>query len=548
MSKFIIITGGVVSGLGKGITLASIGLLLKSAGLSVDAVKFDPYLNIDPGTMSPFEHGEVYVLEDGSETDLDLGHYERFLDVNLTTNSSVTAGKIYDKILAKERDGDYLGKNVQLIPHVTNYIKECFVQGLGSDVRLIEVGGSTGDMEAEIFLESYRQFRREHRQNVLHIHLGYVPYLDCSGEFKSKPLQNSVRELLRVGLQPDIIVARYTPEGEQHVPVEILNKIALFGNLPSSAVIALPDFSSIYEVPKYLSGTPMVQNLQTFLGQEIKPKLSDFFEKTGKVQNPTQKIIIVIVGKYAAKLGDADYSLQQSIKIAAFSSGVEVETLLLDAEKFENSTIKDLEWDKLKSCDAIIVPGGFGKRGMEGKIKVAQYARENKIPYLGICLGLQMAAIEFARNVLNMDAYTSEMFDSRADMTGKEIVIDYIPEQLGIHKKGGTMRLGGYSCDLVPGTLAVKLYGKTSTMERHRHRLEVQATYIQAFEQHGFKVSGKHELKVANKESENFLVEIMELDQNIHPFYMGIQSHPEFLSRPNYPHPLFKGLIEACKK
>jgi CTP synthase len=548
MSKYIIVTGGVVSGLGKGITAASIGLLLKSSGVTADAVKFDPYLNIDPGTMSPFEHGEVYVLDDSSETDLDLGHYERFLDVNLTQNSSVTAGKIYNQILERERDGVYLGKNVQLIPHVTNYIKECFQREVKTDVRIIEIGGSTGDMEAEIFLESYRQFRREHRTDVLHIHLGYVPYLDCSGEYKSKPLQNSIRELLRAGLQPDIIVARYAEENGEVVSNDILNKIALFSNLPTDAVIPLPDFNSIYEVPRYLASTSILNQLSNFVGKNLEPKLSEFFEKAGSVEKTNQSVRIGIVGKYGSKLGDADYSLQQSIKIAGFASNVNIEIDLLNAEKFEKTEAEEsVEWAKLKACDGIIVPGGFGKRGMEGKINAAKYARENKIPYLGICLGLQMAVVEFARNVLNLNAFTSEMFENRDELEGKDILIDFIPEQLQIHKKGGTMRLGGYDCEILPSTLASQLYSKKEIRERHRHRLEVQAKYIAQMEENGFKVSGRHNFKTVENE-DSYLVEIMELDQNIHPFYIGIQSHPEFLSRPNNPHPLFKGLIEASKK
>jgi len=544
------VTGGVVSGLGKGITAASIGLILKSSGLSVDAVKFDPYLNVDPGTMSPYEHGEVYVLKDGSETDLDLGHYERFLNVNLTGISSVTAGKIYTHILDREREGQFLGKNVQLIPHVTNYIKECFARDSSCDVRIIEIGGSTGDFEGEVFLESFRQFRRENKGQVLHVHLGYVPFLKCSGEYKSKPLQTSIRELLKSGLQPDIVVARYSIENGIDLDQSILDKIALFSNLGNENVIALPDLENIYKVPLYLLSNSNIQNsLQTYLKTELQPVLPDFFKK---IQNPLKfKVKIGIVAKYN-KLLDSYLSIIEALKIAGVELNSEVEIIVLDAEALEK---KDPEvWDNLKNVQGIIVPGGFGNRGMEGKILAAQYARENQIPYLGICLGLQMTIVEFARNICGVPAYSSEMFSSRDEMLNKEIVIDLMPDQLNIYKKGGTMRLGDYDCWIEPDTLASRLFTdwgsttqdhKIKITERHRHRLEVQSKYISTFEEKGMVISGKHWYLDKNQD-QKFLVELVELEKTVHPYFISTQSHPEFLGRPNKPHPLFKGLVEAA--
>ncbi len=544
ITKFIFVTGGVVSGLGKGIAAASTGLILKSSGISVDVVKFDPYLNIDPGTMSPFEHGEVYVLDDGSETDLDLGHYERFLDINLTKHSSVTAGKIYEKILSEEREGVYLGKNVQLIPHVTGYIKECFVRGIPQDVglhvRIIEIGGSTGDMEGEVFLESFRQFRQENKADVLHFHLGFVPFLACSGEYKTKPMQLSTRELLRHGLQPDIIGARYSKQGDLDLSKEVLEKIALFCNVPKDHVLSLPDVSSIYAVPKNMLNSNLKQILQEFVEQTIDPKLGDFFDHfNGKVSD-SKKVRVGIVAKYS-RLSDAYLSILESLKIAGVSLDCKVEVVFVDAEKLEQNDIN--EWDMVKSLQAMIVAGGFGKRGLEGKVLAVQYARENRLPFLGICLGLQMAVVEFARNVCGLDAVSSEMFETREELEGKDVVIDYMAGQTNIHKKGGTMRLGGYDCDLVPGTLIHSLFGVDRIRERHRHRLEVQQEFLDLYSRHGLVVSGKHHY-TTNDGRKAFLVELLELDTKLHPYFVATQSHPEFLSRPGKPHPLFKGLVE----
>jgi CTP synthase len=533
--KYIFVTGGVVSGIGKGITAASIGLILKSSGLKVDVIKFDPYLNIDPGTMSPFEHGEVYILNDGSETDLDLGHYERFLETDLTGISSVTAGKIYNTILEKERRGDYLGKNVQLIPNVTNYIKESIQRENYSDIRLIEIGGSTGDMEGDIFMESFRQFRLENPGNVLHVHLGYVPWLACSGEYKSKPMQGSLRELLRKGLQPDVIVVRSESSAERPIPQSIMDKIALFSNLHTDNVISLPDLSSIYDVPVHaLYQTTMKQNLEKFVGMELSPSLPEFFLNNSKPKART--VSIGLITKYT-NLADAYLSVFESCKIAGAEAGVSVKVVMIDSES------SDLEV-QIDAVDAVIVPGGFGKRGMEGKIRAIKHVRETRKPFLGICLGLQMAVVEFGRNVCGLEVYSSEMFEVEDEHDKALDIIGFMQGQENIKKKGGTMRLGAYECELVEGTLAARLYEAKTILERHRHRLEVQNSFVPQLEAKGMKISGKYRLG----EGENdYLVEIVELDRELHPYFVAIQSHPELLSRPSRAHPLFRGLVEAMK-
>ena len=541
MSKFIFVTGGVVSGLGKGITNASIGLILRSSGLSVDVIKFDPYLNVDPGTMSPYEHGEVYVLEDGSETDLDLGHYERFLNTNLTGISSVTSGKIYGTILDQEREGKFLGKNVQLIPHVTNHIKHCFVRDMKTDVRLIEIGGSTGDYEGDIFLESLRQFKHEMGDDVFHIHLGYVPFLDCSGEFKTKPLQVSLRELSRSGLQPDMIVARYTPEADHELSSENLRKLALFSKLPPENVLALPDLDSIYKVPVYLQNLHIESVLEKFLGQKLTPKLPEFFDSVDNSANHT-KVKIGVVAKYT-KLMDAYLSIFESLKIAGVNNQAKVEIVLIDAEKLEENNQEEL--NRLYEVKAVIVPGGFGSRGMEGKIQAVKWCRENRIPYLGICLGLQMAVLEFARNVCGLDAVSSEMFETRDDLAGKSVVIDLMPEQFQVEHKGGTMRLGLYQCNVEQETVAFEQFKSPVIQERHRHRLEVQNEFVPVMELKGLVISGKH---FRDEQKSDYLVEIIELPKTVHPYFVAIQSHPEFLGRPGNPHPLFDGLVKASLK
>jgi CTP synthase len=534
-TKYIFVTGGVVSGIGKGITAATIGLILKSNGYSVDVIKFDPYLNIDPGTMSPFEHGEVYVLNDGSETDLDLGHYERFLETDLTGISSVTAGKIYHNILEKERVGEYLGKNVQLIPNVTNYIKECFESESKSDIRIIEIGGSTGDMEGEIFLESFRQFKLKNKESVFHVHLGYIPFLACSGEYKSKPMQSSLRELLQSGLQPDMVVLRSEATDTRPLPQSIIEKIALFSNLESKSVISFPDMNSIYEVPAYaLEKTSILSPLSDFLQNQLTPKLPEFYEKYPQVLATGNSIKIGLITKYT-NLADAYLSVYESCKIAGIGAGVNVKVEMIDSDS------DDIE-KKIDLMDAIIVPGGFGKRGMEGKIRAITHVRTTKKPFLGICLGLQMAVVEFARNKAGLSVYSREMFEENEKLEGRECIIDFMEGQENIKKKGGSMRLGDYECRIKSGSLAHNLYKSTKVLERHRHRLEVQNQYISELEKHGMNVSGSFELPGENSD---FLVEIVELDQNLHPFFIAIQSHPEFLSRPSRPHPLFFGLIQA---
>lgn len=568
-TKYIFVTGGVVSGLGKGITAASIGLILKTNGYNVDAIKFDPYLNVDPGTMSPYEHGEVFVLGDGTECDLDLGHYERFLDTNLTSISSVTAGKIYSNILEGERRGDYLGKNVQLIPHVTNYIKERFTRDSDSiDVRIIEIGGSAGDMEGEIFMEAIRQFRQNNRGQVLHFHLGYVPFLECSGEYKTKPFQNSLRELLRTGLQPDVLVARYEKKEGIYFEQNLIQKLALFGNVEEDFVIKVPDLKSIYEVPIHLyQDIGVHKKLESFILQNIgklNQPLPEFFnqynsdlehKKRYQMKIATnQNIRVAVVGKYGSKLGDADYSVMQSLSIAGFYAGCNVIPVVIAAEDLETQYTdvdKFVEMNAImESCDAFLVLGGFGNRGMEGKILAAKYARENKKPFLGICLGLQMAVVEFARNVCGLNAFSAEMLEENGNLEAtstKDMVIDYMKGQDSIQKKGGTMRLGNYECEVVPSTLASQLFEVSKTVERHRHRLEVQTKYLDQFAAKGLNVSGKF-YYTAGSGKQEYLPEIMELDQSIHPYFIGIQSHPEMLSRPTKAHPLFLGLIKACLK
>ncbi len=528
--KYIFITGGVVSGLGKGIMGASIGLILKSSGITVEALKMDPYLNVDPGTMSPYEHGEVYVLADGAETDLDLGHYERFLNTNLTGRSSVSAGKIYQSVLDKERKGEYLGHTVQLIPHITDKIKQIYTTS-DSEIKIIEIGGSTGDMEAEVFLEGIRQFKRDRPDQVLHVHLGYIPYLAVSGEYKTKPIQNSIKELLRIGLQPDIIAARFEPKDDETLADGILEKIALFCNLSKDRVIPCPDLNNIYQVPLHLLQNTAITNiLGEFYEQSINPKLPQFF--TDYQSEKTKKVSIALVAKYT-KLSDSYLSVIESIKIAATAQGVMAHIDILDADDPQLL-------DTLATYDGIIVPGGFGSRGMEGKIKAIQYARENKKPFLGICLGLQLATIEFARHVAGITNAVSREMDHTNDTDA--FIIDYIPEQLKIEHKGGTMRLGNYVCTLEPNTKIGSLFGSFETIERHRHRLEVQNQYVPDLEKHGFKVSGKFK----KSGSDDYLVEMIELSENLHPYFVATQSHPEFLSRPDLPHPLFAGLVKAC--
>jgi CTP synthase len=528
--KYIFVTGGVVSGIGKGILAASIGYVLKSSGFDVDALKMDPYLNVDPGTMSPYEHGEVFVLKDGKETDLDLGNYERFMDIDLDKNSSISSGFIYTEIIKNEREGKYLGKTVQMIPHVTNYIKEKYGYAKKNiKFKIIEIGGSTGDIEAEVFLESLRQFKVEHSE-VLHIHLGYIPFLKVVGEYKSKPLQNSIKELLRLGLQPDVLVLRYEENEKVKITKNFMEKVALYTNVDIDSIIKFPDLDSIYQSPKYLiENTPIIPRLEKFANQSINPILNDFFKGSNNSYNRTIKI--ALIAKYSG-LSDSYLSVIESIKIASAYNKVNCVIQILDSE---DSNLLEC----LCNYDGYIVPGGFGKRGLEEKINAIKWIRENKKPFLGICLGLQMSVLEFLRNKCKVsNAISSEMLEEGIENAGN-IAIDLMKSQINELKKGATMRLGDYECIVKKDTLAFKLYNKELIVERHRHRLEVQNQYIKTLEQSGMIISGIHQLE------NEFLVEIVELDKSIHPYFIAIQSHPEFLSRPDKPHPLFDGLIKA---
>ena len=536
--KYIFITGGVVSGIGKGILSASIGYLLSRSGYNVQALKLDPYLNVDPGTMSPYEHGEVYVLEDGAETDLDLGTYERFLNCNLDKNSSVSAGRIYSDIVTKERAGYYLGKTVQIVPTVSDYIQDIFryvKDSKDSDkpiIKLIEIGGSTGDIEAQVFLESLRQFKalKENKDNVLLIHLGYLPYLQVTGEYKSKPLQNSVRELLSSGLFPDVLGVRYTIESSCELENAYWKKLSKSTSVPEGNLLAIPDISSIYNMPRHLLGnTNIVKILSEYIGAKVSPVLGDMF----KNQKIITKINIALIAKYSG-LRDSYLSVIESLKIAGYKNQCEVNIDIIDAEKINDFT-------KLTDYNGVIVPGGFGSRGMEEKISAIKELRESKTPFLGICLGMQLAVIEYLRNVCNLpNTYSAEMSDIPKN---SNIAIDYMAEQKDIQGKGANMRLGSYTCQLKTGTLAREIYGTSEILERHRHRLEVVTNYIKTLEANGMIISGTH-----NHNSGQQLVEVVELNKQIHPFFIAIQSHPEFLSRPDNPHPLFNSFIlEAIK-
>ncbi len=530
--KYIFVTGGVVSGIGKGICAAAIGNLLKSSGIIVDALKMDPYLNVDPGTMSPYEHGEVYVLADGKETDLDLGNYERFMDVNLDNISSTSSGVIYSEIIKKEREGAYLGKTVQIIPHVTDHIQDKFAyKKEGTEVKIIEIGGSTGDIEAQVFLESLRQFRVLKPNRVLHVHLGYIPFLSAVGEYKSKPMQNSIKELLGMGLQPDLVFLRYEKKEDLDIPTQLMEKIALYCNVEPESVLKMPDLKSIYQSPKHLlNNTKLLSSLSQFVGKELKPELSEFFENADIVYD--KKINIALIAKYSG-LCDSYSSIIESLKIAARYNNCCVNISIIDSET------EDL-LDKMSSYDGFIVPGGFGKRGLEQKIKAIEWIRINKKPFLGICLGLQMAVVEFARDVVGLKNATSrEINDNGVE---SDLIIDYMPDQINQKIMGGTMRLGTYKCTLNDSSLAFSMYKTSTIFERHRHRLEVQNKFVPDLEACGMIVSGKHSI------GESFLVEVVELKKELHPYFIAIQSHPEFLSRPDKPHPLFNGLIQACIK
>ncbi|WP_352399528.1 CTP synthase [Anaerotignum sp.] len=524
-TKYVFVTGGVVSGLGKGITAASLGRLLKSMGYRVRIQKFDPYINVDPGTMSPYQHGEVFVTEDGGETDLDLGHYERFIDENLNLKNNVTAGKIYWSVLQKERRGEYLGATVQMIPHITNEIKErVYAAGEEAEVVITEIGGTVGDMESTPFLEAIRQVGRElKRENCLYIHVTLIPYLSKGKEMKTKPTQHSVKELLSIGIQPDMIVCRT----ERPISLEMKEKLALFCNVDEDCIIENLDADSLYEVPLMLMKEGLEKTACRKLGLEEKPmKLDDWMEMLEKERNPRKEVSIALVGKYV-ELQDAYLSVAESLHHGGIHHQAKVNIHWIDAE---NLTADNVE-ETLASCQGILVPGGFGTRGLEGKMEAIRFAREKDIPFLGICLGMQCAVIEFARNVLGWEtANTTEV-----DENSKYPVIHWMPNQKDIKDMGGTMRLGAYECHIAQDSFAEKAYGTSVVWERHRHRFEFNNTYRDALTQAGLSITGIS--------PDGRLVEMVENHKN--RWFVGVQFHPEFKSRPNKPHPLFKDFIGA---
>lgn len=528
MTKFIFVTGGVVSGLGKGITAASLGRLLKQRGLKVAAQKLDPYINVDPGTMSPFQHGEVFVTDDGAETDLDLGHYERFIDEDLTKFSNLTAGKVYWNVLNRERTGGYLGQTVQVIPHITGEIKNFIYSGAeksGADVLITEIGGTVGDIESQPFLEAVRQiFLEKGHENCLFIHVTLVPYLKGSNEHKSKPTQHSVKELRSMGISPDIIVART----DEPFDGNIKSKISLFCNVKPDCVIENLTLPCIYEAPVVLHEKGLDEVVCRELGIKTdEPDLTEWENLISKINNRQKEVTIAIVGKYV-KFHDAYLSIIESLNHAGFDKGTVVKIKWIESE----SVTKENAKEKLKDISGIIIPGGFGDRGIEGKINACRYARENNIPFLGICLGMQIAVIEFARNVCGLEGAHSSEFDKNSPHP----VIDLMEQQIGITQKGGTMRLGAYPCKTKEGTKIQLLYGRELISERHRHRYEFNNAYRKIITEKGLRICGTS--------PDDSLVEAVELPDNL--FFIGVQYHPEFKSRPNKPHPLFVGLIEAA--
>jgi CTP synthase len=527
--KYIFVTGGVVSSLGKGLTAASLGALLEMRGLVVRIQKFDPYLNVDPGTMSPFQHGEVYVLEDGAETDLDLGHYERFTSGKLSRLNSLSSGQVYESVIQKERRGDYLGKTVQVIPHVTNEIKErIYAGGKDADILITEIGGTTGDIEGLPFLEAMRQFALEvGPKDVVFIHVTLVPYLNAAGELKTKPTQQSVAKLREIGIQPHVLVCR----ADHPLDADLRSKLSMFCNVPVKGVIECRDVEhSIYELPLALQKEGMDQLVLDLFGLKNPPPAKNIWEEiVRRLLTPKYEVTIGVVGKYI-ELQDAYKSVYESITHAGIANNCKVSIRRIDAEDLE----KKGGLAQLKGLDGILVPGGFGDRGTEGKIAAARYARENKVPYYGLCLGLQIAVIEFARNVLKLQGANSTEFDPRP----AHPVINMMEEQKKISDKGATMRLGSYECALTPGTLAHKAYGTDSVRERHRHRYEVNNAYVAQLERGGLIVSGVNPRRN--------LVEVMELKH--HPWFLGTQAHPEFQSKPNKAHPLFAAFIAAAIK
>lgn len=526
--KYVFVTGGVVSGLGKGITAASLGRLLKARGYKVTMQKFDPYINIDPGTMNPIQHGEVFVTDDGAETDLDLGHYERFIDESLDKNSNVTTGKVYWSVLQKERRGDYGGGTVQVIPHITNEIKSRFYRNFTDEetrIAIIEVGGTVGDIESQPFLESIRQFQHEvGRSNAILIHVTLIPYLRASQEMKTKPTQASVKELQGMGIQPDIIVCR----SEYPLGQGIKDKIALFCNVPNNHVLQNLDVEYLYEAPLAMEKEHLAQVACECLGLPCpEPNLNDWQEMVEALRSPTQEVTIALVGKYI-QLHDAYISVVEALKHGGISQRATVNIKWIDSETVTDENVSDL----LADADGILVPGGFGDRGIEGKIRAITYAREHAVPYLGLCLGMQLAIVEFARNMIGYaDAHSVELNPSTTHP-----IIDLMPDQNGVEDIGGTLRLGSYPCVLDETSKAYQLYQEKTIYERHRHRYEVNNDFRMVLTEHGMKLSGLS--------PDGRIVEMCELPE--HPFFLATQAHPELKSRPNRPHPLFSGFIKAA--
>ncbi len=530
MSKFIFVTGGVASSVGKGISVASLGRLLKNRGVSVSLMKLDPYINVDPGTMSPYQHGEVFVTDDGAETDLDLGHYERFTDESLSQANNVTTGQVYASVIGKERRGEYLGGTIQVIPHITNEIKERMhnvARRSDADVVIVEVGGTVGDIEGEPYLEAIRQMRKDvGRHDVLYLHVTLLPYLMATKELKTKPTQHSVKELLRVGIQPDVILCR----SDLPIPDELREKIALFCNIDERAVVALPTVDTIYEVPLILEEAGLGKFLVDELGlPDREPQMQEWRALVEKIKSPRPELVIGLVGKYV-ELHDAYMSVAESLRHAGWFHDVDVRIKWINSEALESMGDKYAEL--LEDVAGIVVPGGFGHRGIEGKIKAANFARLMNKPYLGLCLGLQVATIEFARNVLGLEDANSTEFDPKTSAP----VIDLMLTQRQIADKGGTMRLGNWVCCLTNGSKAQQAYGEPIVFERHRHRYEFNNNYRRRLEDAGLVVSGRS--------ADNSLVEIIELAD--HPWFVATQFHPEFKSRPTRPHPLFHDFVAAC--
>ncbi|MFZ0030265.1 MAG: CTP synthase [Candidatus Cybelea sp.] len=533
MAKYIFFTGGVVSSLGKGIAAASLGRLLKARGLSVSIQKLDPYINVDAGTMNPYQHGEVFVTEDGAETDLDLGHYERFIDENLQRANNVTTGQIYNSVIEKERRGKYLGATVQVIPHITNEIKahiKRVAEESGAEVCIVEVGGTVGDIESLPFLEAIRQMRYDvGERNVMYIHLTLVPHLGAADELKTKPTQHSVRELRGIGISPDAIVCR--TQSALPMPLELKEKIALFCDVPPSAVVQNSDARTIYQVPLNLEAEGLAQAAVRKLDLPASaPMLDDWVAIAERLRQPRRRVTIALIGKYV-ELKDAYISIDEALAHAGIFHHAAVEIKRIDSEQVENDGI-----DALRGAHGVLVAPGFGARGVKGKLLAIRHVRERKIPFLGICYGMQLACVEFARDVCELpEAMTSEV-----DETSTDPVIDFMPDQRNLEMYGGTMRLGTYSCTLEPGSQAARAYGELEISERHRHRYEFNNRYRPIFEEHGMRFTGHHTI------GQTRLVEVVELPPEMHPWFVATQAHPEFKSRPNRPAPLYREFIGAA--